>query len=438
MPFDDKSLAMVMTVEPNTKPVEDALIDLGKAAERTRVDLKPSKSMSQYLAALVGGQGEGGRLGQIGGMLGGAVGGAPGAVLGGAVAEKIPSLLAKPVDAVNGLLGKVGSSLNTLGGSLGPVALGFDAAGGAIKGLGSAVSLIPGVGQALGPMISGLSMLPDLLKGITDTLVGFAAKASPAQFQMWAMALEDVQGVIGGTFLPVLELMRDGVRLFGDALASILPTAGEAREAMAPLRESLQELFGTIREYVGEMGPVLRHGLLVAIRLVSTGLGYMVQGLRMFYQWLQPFWTWLRDVLGLRGEEGLRSSVGAAARQAHMGGAEEYQRQLQLSAYTQPGAATAATMPATMMNIQRSIDRIADWLANPFVALLGAMPPELAGAITDALEMTRGAAAAARGAARAEARTREIRAARSTYEDWGWDEDMIQATLWAEYGGGAG
>jgi hypothetical protein len=159
--------------------------------------------------------------------------------------------------------------LRGLQGHLGPVGLGFDVAGAGLRGLGTAAGGIPFLGPVMGPLIKGLSVLPAIFKDITSSLTDMAHKASPALFYSWSRALDDVQGVIGRTFLPVLGMMRDGVRLFGDVLANILPDQQEVYEALGELRAAFADAGQEVRAILAEVGPGIREALISGLKQLA-------------------------------------------------------------------------------------------------------------------------------------------------------------------------
>src|SRR3984957_20952683 len=64
--------------------------------------------------------------------------------------------------------------------------------------------------------------------------------------ERFQLALDDTQAVIGRMFVPVLELATDGVRMIGDTLASILPSADEMRTALLPFKDAFKDLGDTL------------------------------------------------------------------------------------------------------------------------------------------------------------------------------------------------
>ncbi len=315
--------------------------------------------------------------------------------------------------AVVGGLSALSNSLRELRTPLGPVGIGFNILGSALSGLASVVKKIPNIGPILGPILEAAAAVPAILKDITETLVSFAAKASPAQFAMWQMALEDVQGVIGQSFLPVLELMRNSVRLFGETLANLLPSEGEVYDALKQLREGFQEFAKSVREVLKDIGPTIRQHLVGVLKdlafhmtnfmksidvkalgdmvlalaelqkalapisnafniLVTSALTGFINGLAKLITMLSHGTTSLvnaiRSLFGLRkitldklGPGSLRSDIGAAAHPAQISGIEEYQKKLQTSAYSMPGN-TMDDVPSMVNDIDNTLTDMKQWL----------------------------------------------------------------------------
>src|SRR6202044_147620 len=114
------------------------------------------------------------------------------------------------------------------------------------------------------------------------------------------MAVDDAQAVIGHSFLPVLELMKEGVRLAGDALANFLPNSSEMREALTEVRESLQTVYQEIRASLGELGPQIRQQLLGVISSAGKMLGELAKsasGLVKPLTELGMIWKETRDMM---------------------------------------------------------------------------------------------------------------------------------------------
>jgi hypothetical protein len=353
--------------------------------------LPPGGGYAQALGGMVGGVGAtGGFLSSAGGMLGGAVGslagGPVGAMVGkiagqiaGGIAEAIPaalgSVIAAPAKlAATGLEG-LAHSLRELQGPLGPVGLGLglDAVGASLQVVSNVVKMVPIVGSILGPFTDALAGIPGVLKDITTSLTRMAAVASPGQFQVWQIALEDVQGVIGQRFLPILDTMREGVRLFGDVLATFLPTGEEVREAMTELRAVFAEMGREMRAAAAEMGPQIRGALIEGLKTLAHWAAVAARAVGILATRLaRTFAPAARaGTLGVYGGAaagpGAESSYGAAARAASITGFEEYERQLQTAAFREPGIsdpaiAAAQASAASLADIDQQATRLADQL----------------------------------------------------------------------------
>jgi hypothetical protein len=334
-PLDEESLRFILSIDPDLTKINEALKNLGKQVD---TEGKKANFTNILLGALVGGQTGAGVLGQVAGAAGEAIGGPIGALIGEAAAKlvtKIPDALAGPARMAAQGVENLSKSLQGLQGPLGPVGVSFDLLGQTMK---SIAKDLRGPADLFGPMFAQLARLPGIFKEITETLTSFAAKASPSQFKMFQIAVEDVQGVIGRTFLPVLELMREGVRLVGDALATFLPNMAEVRAALDPLFVAFRELQGALRGLMSEIGPVIRGAFIGALQLLGNVLAFVaraatiaVQGLRLL---LDPLFK-LAALVGFKPE--FRSSIGAAARPVQFQGIQEYLQQIQASAFATPG-----------------------------------------------------------------------------------------------------
>ena len=295
MALTKDDLQFVVSLAPDTKAMEKALMDLAGQVDKASKEASPGyiKNLfsaakdvkSLLLSSIVGGPGV---LGQAGGVVGGAVAGAPGAIAGGAV--------------------------------------------------GRGLEAVPGI---IGGVVGALAEVPVVLLNIKDELVGFAAKASPAVFSTWTKALDDAEAVIGQAFIPVLELMRDGVRMAGDTLANFLPNMTEVRGALEEFRAEFDAAGSELRSVLAELGPQVREFFIDGLRELSHWLAIATRAVVMMGERLRQYFGGgaAAKAGGEAGGElpGLRTSFGAAARPAAMEGIEEYERKLQLSAFQIPG-----------------------------------------------------------------------------------------------------
>jgi len=361
----------------------------------------------------------------VGGAGGGGLGAAAGAVAGGPITLAITAAIeamkaagsaaAKPVEMVVGGLNLLGGTLNDLSGQLGPIGAGLNLISKSFSGMKEMLG-DGALKEIFGPLLDAFAALPSAIKGVLETLTSFAAKANPAIFQMMGYAIDDVQAVIGRAFLPVLKMMVDGIRLFGDVLANLLPNEQEVSQALTELRQAMAAFGASIRDLVVAIGPTVRAALLTVIETLGAMTAFVVEnidviasvfiglGVALSVVLLPPLLTitaavvslgvamavvmapflaviglislvvyalvklagglkGIASLLGLSGGGSGRSSVGAAARNAQFQDADSYQRQLQQTAYSQPANSMAqvpshvSSIDSTLTSIQRELGR---------------------------------------------------------------------------------
>ncbi|MDE2100647.1 MAG: hypothetical protein KGL39_25610, partial [Patescibacteria group bacterium] len=204
--------------------------------------------------------------------------------------------------AISGGWRGISTAMNAAG-SQNPLGLGFTAAEAGIGKMSQLLGMIPEVGPALGAATAQLAIVPGELHAITDSLIAFSAVASPGQYRAYQMALEDLQGTIGQTFLPVLGLMRDGVRLTADVLATVLPSSGEAEQALLEFRTIFDAFSADVRQAVGAVGPQLRGEFVNMLKSIAEAIktnmpsgkqvAEFVSGLVKLTSWLVTATKWL-------------------------------------------------------------------------------------------------------------------------------------------------
>lgn len=328
-----------------------------------------SATNAQMVSSLIGGQQKGGgMLGQIGGAIGGAAGmmvGLPpqvGAMLGGMLANALPGVIAAPAQAVTKVMSGVAQGLHALQGNLGAVGLAIEGVETVLEsGVAAFKAISPLLGEIFGPALDALVAVPGIFRDITSSITSMVGKANPGLMSLWGQALDDIQGVIGQTFIPMLETMLDMVRFFGDVLATVLPSTREMNGALAGFRTAWLHLKEVLTEMVLQLGPQLRANLITTVEIlgfVTTMVVRHLSGLANALRWLiDPVGSLVRLLGGGRRE--LASSVGAAARPASITGIEEYQRQLQINAFMQPGGISPEQQTANntrdMLQILRTI-----------------------------------------------------------------------------------
>jgi hypothetical protein len=142
----------------------------------------------------------------------------------------------------------------------------------------------------------------DFSQKLIETSVSLSKIANPAQATLYEMAVADLYGVIGQRLTPVVELATDAMRMFGDFLASVLPSSAEVRMALAPLKEALNTLKGALVAIV----PVVRDFLLRALLELARAFAFVA--------------GFLGALFGTGGGQFPASGRGAAARPAQMFG----------------------------------------------------------------------------------------------------------------------
>ena len=326
---------------------------------------KGDQGIATLLGGVLGGQGGGGMLGQVGGMVGEAFGGPVGAVIGEYIAKAIPKYIAAPAQMVANAFGFVDKSLKSLQGTLGPIGLGFDLLSGGIKKF---KDFLGPIGKELfGPMIDALAAIPEAIKGILGTMTMFAAKMSPAQFKMMSMAVEDFQATIGQAFLPIMQMMTKVIRDLGDIFANLLPNTSEVMDAIGPLSDAIDDMMDSFKDLAAEVGPLIRDVLISALRVLGNIAAGTARMITLLVQGLKFLLGPIMDLLGYTEEGRAPRHRQLAARPAHIGGVEEYQRQLQIAAFTQPGLAKAKEdMPKHVSRIAQIMENLDKWMANVF------------------------------------------------------------------------
>lgn len=292
----------------------------------------------------------GGLFGPTGAMVGGAIGGMGDRAIGGAVnlvgsaANLAGSAANLPAQAVAKGLGLVNDALKTMEGPLGPLAIGLNAVSAGLSGMSDIIKKIPVLGAVLGPVSETLATLPGLFGSLTTSLISFAEKANPASGTLFNQAKDDAMAVIGHTFVPFMQLLTQGVKMAGDALANFLPAGQEVQAVLQEVYGEFEHLRKTLREVYAEIGPTVREFFIGALKELAHWLGVAAKVVVMLVDELRKF-----GILSATPTDAgkARNSEGAAARQASYQGSEDYAQKVQLAFFSQgvgptPEAATAA------------------------------------------------------------------------------------------------
>ena len=171
-------------------------------------------------------------------------------------------------------------------------------------------------GSFSGALTSAMSMIGGAASagaGIVGAGIAAAGVANPKEAELFGQALKDVTGVIGQVFVPVLQVVTQAVRFFGDLLASILPSAEDMAEVMAPIAE----IFQSLKEALNPILPIIKDVLVKALQALAWAVRQLVDGLK-----------WALDKLGLGGggTSNWKSSVGAASQRGSFVSADQLGR----------------------------------------------------------------------------------------------------------------
>ncbi len=237
--------------------------------------------------------------GYAGSAIGKSIGGETGGQLGAIVGKAIENIGGSSTIAASGL-GLLSSALGGLNSALGPITGGLDLAsdimGSIATGIGDNASQVGQVvgmavagpigaavgamlGDALGKQLQQLAKIPAVIGSILSTLTGFAAKASPGQMTMLTMAIDDTQAIIGQSFLPMMELMREAIKFVGDTIATIIPSYDEVQSALAGVRYAFQQVGNEVKNFLQEFGPTIKVMLVNSIKLLGIAATMAAQGL---------------------------------------------------------------------------------------------------------------------------------------------------------------
>jgi len=257
------------------------------------------------------------------------------AAIGKSIGEAITSTLAAKGAFAGRTIGQ------TLGGIVGPGA----AVGGAVGGA---------IGQA-GGTVAGL-VAP--FRAATSAIGSFVEKANPKAMERLNIAFDDVTAVVGQALTPVIEALTPAVRLFGDFLKSILPSADEFKDALAPFGELLSEL----RDSLAPVAPIIKDTLVTGLRLLGEALRIVLIPIKALFRLLG-------DLFGVEGDKAapLKSSVGAASRQIRFEDPTTAARGVYQAAFmARTGAGAREKTP--LDKIGEKIDSASAWLEKIFGA----------------------------------------------------------------------
>lgn len=253
--------------------------------------------------------------------------------------------------AGGGLLGQLGRLIQGRGGLAGSVA-------GLFGGGGSALA----VGGPVGAIAAVASQVVNSIQRMYQAMVGLVASANPAVVELYHRAWADLGAVVGRTLVPIVKMATEVVRVFGDFLANILPSASEWSKVMQQIRPALDEM----RNAIMDLAPTIRAVLVGMIRTAAVAIGAMAKQLALVIKVAQmmPQVALAKALFGGK-EEAKATSMGAAASQARYVDIEEIGRQAALSAYSQgaggPDVQTADNTRSAAATLKSILDHFRDY-----------------------------------------------------------------------------
>src|SRR5262249_37717173 len=156
------------------------------------------------------------------------------------------------------------------------------------------------------------------------------------------------------TLTPVIETLGQAARLFGDVLATILPSGQEMKELLQPINDLLADL----RDALAPIAHLLHDVLVVGFK----ALGAVLRIVLIPFQLLAKLLT---SIFG--GGEGLKDSTGAAARNIRFEDPMSAVKSVYAAAFR---ASYGAQKEKTALDvIGEKIDAATDWLSKIFGTL---------------------------------------------------------------------
>lgn len=217
----------------------------------------------------------------------------------------------------------------------------------------SGPGLLGGLGNVLSAVTGPVGMAVAGFTAAAGATMKFVEAANPGAVERFNIAMKDTVAVVGHALTPVLEILTGVVRLVGDVLASILPSAEEMREILKPVSEALKEL----REDIKPLIPILRDQLYIGLKMFAEAVKLAMIPMKVMYKLLG-------GLLGA-GEE-LKSSVGAAARSISFTTQEAFAKSVYQAAFknTQGAGEAKPTKPITtyLDEIGETLDEIAGFV----------------------------------------------------------------------------
>lgn len=276
-------------------------------------------------------------------------------------------------DPILGALRELTKSLNEVGKLL----AGSVKSGGGLPSAGSSIGPSPagvlgGVGAALGKVGLIATAAVGGIVGLGAALGGLVSKATPAVFEQFSLALNDLMAVIGRTLVPLFQtVFIPLVRTLADAFLELTPIFHGIITAIQPVVKVLIEL----------LGEVLAGALQVLGSVVQTVAPYVLAFARVITEAIRTIMNWARQLLAMVGVDvpGLKpgASTGAAVRSASHMDPLEAVKAAQRAAFSL-GTASSDPMLTATKGIYEKADEIYKWLKEELFTWLQGLPDALA------------------------------------------------------------
>lgn len=173
------------------------------------------------------------------------------------------------------------------------------------------------LGEALGPVgvavaavKVGLDKLTDAFKAFFNFSLEAVSKSIPTVTERFNRASDDTTAVIGSRLVPVVRLLTEWMRLWGDLLQTILPSANDFAEALSPI----SDYFKDVRKALEDVAPALKAMIKDGLILFTITLRAALFPLKLVMQAFDA----LFHALGGQSQK-LADSTNAAARSISFG-----------------------------------------------------------------------------------------------------------------------
>lgn len=190
-----------------------------------------------------------------------------------------------------------------------------NAATGAVAGLAGALG---------GKLATGLTTAMSAITAMAEPIEGLVRLANPARVNMFVIAAEDAQAVIGRQLVPVLDALTESARKVGDYYAGLEPIIGPV---LTKVGELVERFFTRLVEVGQKNAPVLE---MMADLLIKVG-DAALQGVDLLFTAIDKVFSklprWVARQLGYDTDstraDFSRSSRGAAVRQVSFAGPKQ-------------------------------------------------------------------------------------------------------------------